>query len=151
LSDSGNPFNVTGGSQIIQLRIIIECAFGMLVQRWSILRSPLSSTMGGKRQISVAIAACRLHNFCISRRLLRGQNNLEGVESYSMDLVDQIRTGYAVGNIENEMEIPDALLDGGAHFDDIADGVLPQQESSMPRLRLCRLVQAKGLRRKVSG
>jgi hypothetical protein len=106
--------------------------------------------MGGKKQISIAFAACRLHNFCITQRLMRGQMELEGEESYSLDLISQARMGYAVGTVDNHTEIPQALLDGGAHFDDIADGSLPQQETSAPRLRLCRLVQSKGLRRKVT-
>lgn len=130
---------------------MIECAFGILVQRWSILRTPLSANMGAKKQISLAFAACRLHNFCITHRLLRGQPELVGEESYSIDLLDQVRVGYAVGNVSNEAEIPEALLDGGAHFDDIADGALPHKETSGPRLRLCRLVQTKNLRRKVTG
>lgn len=107
--------------------------------------------MGGKKQISIAFAACRLHNFCISQRLKRGQAELVGEESYSFDLIQHVRMGYAVGNAENHAEIPNALLDGGAHFDDIVinNGALPQQETSAPRLRLCRMVQSKGLRRKV--
>jgi hypothetical protein len=45
-----------------QLRINVECAFGMLVQRWSILRRPLPSTrMGVKKQICLVMALCKLH------------------------------------------------------------------------------------------
>ena len=105
--------------------------------------------MGAKKQIGVALAACRLHNFCITQRLGRGQPELAGEESYSYDLIDQLRVGYAVGNVDNETEIPRGLLDGGAHFDDINDGVLPQQENSIPRLRLYKMVVTNSLRRKV--
>jgi len=48
-----------------QLCINIECAFGMLVHRWGILRRPLSSKISMDRQTGLAIALCRLHNFCI--------------------------------------------------------------------------------------
>jgi len=48
-----------------QLCINIECAFGMLVHRWGVLRRPLSSKISMDRQTGLAIALCRLHNFCI--------------------------------------------------------------------------------------
>ena len=46
-----------------QLRIIIECAFGILVQRWGILRRPLLCKF--QRIPALVTALCRLHNFCI--------------------------------------------------------------------------------------
>jgi hypothetical protein len=48
-----------------QLRINIECAFGVLVQRWPILRRPLPSKLGVKKQPSLVMALCKLHSFCI--------------------------------------------------------------------------------------
>lgn len=48
-----------------QVRSNIERAFGRLVQRWAILRRPLPSTMGVKKQICLAMALCKLHNFCL--------------------------------------------------------------------------------------
>lgn len=105
--------------------------------------------MGGKKQIALAFSACRLHNFCINRRLERGQAALEGEESYGPDLAQQVATGYSVGGAENEAGIPYGLLDGGAHFDDVDDAMVPRVERSLPRVRLRRIVIAKGLRRKV--
>ena len=49
-----------------QLRIIIECAFGILVQRWGILRRPLLCSF--QRIPALVTALCRLHNFCIDNR-----------------------------------------------------------------------------------
>lgn len=50
-----------------QLRIIIECTFGMFIQRWEIFWTPLQF----KLQNCLAIINCcmRLHNFCVETRL----------------------------------------------------------------------------------
>jgi len=48
-----------------QLRINVERAFGMLIHRWAILQRPLSKTMGIKKQVSLVVALCKLHNFCL--------------------------------------------------------------------------------------
>ena len=61
--------NATRGLQddynfyISQCRIIIECAFGILVQRWGILRRPL--LVGYSRVSSLMNCLCKLHNYCI--------------------------------------------------------------------------------------
>ena len=51
-----------------QLRITIECAFGVLVRRWGILWKAMEYDL--EFQFEIVHACCRLHNFCISRRLL---------------------------------------------------------------------------------
>ena len=48
-----------------QLRINIECAFGMLVSRWGILRTPLSSRFTIGKIIGLVLCLGRLHNFLI--------------------------------------------------------------------------------------
>lgn len=116
--------------------------------------------MGGKKQIAIAVAACRLHNFCISQRMQRGQSSSEVDPSNGLDIAEQVVQGVRtaedvlVGGADgasDSIPIPRGLLDGGAHFDDIAtgDNHLPYSEKSAPRLRLCEIVQEKGLRRKV--
>ena len=49
-----------------QLCIIIECAFGILVQRWGILRRPL--LCGFEKIPALMTALCKLHNFCIDMK-----------------------------------------------------------------------------------
>ena len=49
------------------LRINIECAFGELVRRWGILWRPLE--MRFDKRAAVIGVCCRLHNFCVDRRL----------------------------------------------------------------------------------
>ena len=51
-----------------QLRIKIEQAFGMLVEKWRILKSPLTRNV--RAAANIIMACARLHNFCINERLL---------------------------------------------------------------------------------
>ena len=48
-----------------QVRINVECAFGMLVHRWGILRRPISAQIGLQKTTALVMALCRLHNYCI--------------------------------------------------------------------------------------
>jgi hypothetical protein len=48
-----------------QLRIRVECAFGMLVARWGILRSAISNKITATRTIALVNTLARLHNFCL--------------------------------------------------------------------------------------
>jgi hypothetical protein len=49
-----------------QLRIRVECCFGMLVQRWGILRMALHHSISIPRIVGLVNCLARLHNFCIS-------------------------------------------------------------------------------------
>jgi hypothetical protein len=49
-----------------QLRIRVECAFGMLVQRWGLLRVAMPRNLSVQRIIALVIALAKLHNFCIT-------------------------------------------------------------------------------------
>ena len=57
-----------------QLRINIENAFGMLVERWRILKTPLTNISIGK-SISLTLALCRLHNFLINAKEKKHHQN----------------------------------------------------------------------------
>lgn len=48
-----------------QLRIRVECAFGMLVQKWGILRMAMPRNLSIKKIIAMVNALAKLHNFCI--------------------------------------------------------------------------------------
>ena len=54
-----------------QLRIIIECCFGMLVNKFRVLSRSLETT-SLKRAIVTFTACCALHNFVINYRLAAG-------------------------------------------------------------------------------
>jgi hypothetical protein len=65
---------------VSQLRIRIEMAFGLLVNKWRILKRPLNVRV---RNCQPVVEACmRLHNFCIDQRLPEiDTNSLRGVRS----------------------------------------------------------------------
>lgn len=48
------------------MRINIECAFGILVSRWGMLRKPLPPNLHVSKVVSLVCALCNLHNFCIN-------------------------------------------------------------------------------------
>ena len=48
------------------VRIRVECAFGILVSRWGILRSAIPCNITIVRIIALVSCLARLHNFCIN-------------------------------------------------------------------------------------
>lgn len=52
----------------LQLRINIECTFGILVYRWGIMRKPMPVNLTVGKTSSLVLALCKLHNlFCIDK------------------------------------------------------------------------------------
>jgi hypothetical protein len=107
---------VTGGTRDAynfyhsQVRIRIECAFGMLTNRWAILRKALPLNMSIKRSVSFVIALAKLHNYCITQleadvptRLARDEIAAE------FDMVLPIA-----------QNLPPQPLGGGHHSDDVS-------------------------------
>jgi hypothetical protein len=105
-----------------QLRINIECAFGILVHRWGMLRKPMPVNLEVRKISSCVLALCKLHNYCIDKRC-------EEVKAPSdLDLFNIVMDGglflprmdnscNAFWEYSNEDRL-DALLDDGAHMDD---------------------------------
>jgi hypothetical protein len=92
-----------------QLRINVECSFGVLVNRWRILRHPMSSKISLERTTALVMTLCRIHNWCIDRNLLTIPDQLS---TDPMSVID-----IDTRNLIN----PTALLHGGEHFDDTVD------------------------------
>lgn len=127
----------------------------MLVQRWSILRTPISSGISIKKVIALVNCLAKLHNFCIGCITnLEGGNGGDrdndggdGGDGLTEDPLERFANltetarGYAV--LEASTEHPEAslrpvqLLDGGNHYRG-----LPRQfrrdvnDPSLPRQRL---------------
>ena len=59
-----------------QLRINIECAFGVLVHRWGVLRSPLPMNISLKKTTSLVRALCCVHNWLIDQNEVNDLHNL---------------------------------------------------------------------------
>ena len=108
-----------------QLRINIECAFGMLVMRWSILTRALSSHYGLKKTKELVRCLCCLHNYCIDENDNIGSNR-NVPESCIEDELELITTGaFRLPSATAPQElggenvvIPEQLMNGGDHADD---------------------------------
>jgi hypothetical protein len=88
-----------------QLRIKIECAFGMFVGRWGLLRRALPQAMTLKKINGLTYCLCRLHNFCIDHNGI-GKPLLAPLQSDAMESL--VHNGVS----------PEELLSGGEHHDD---------------------------------
>jgi len=101
-----------------QLRIRIECAFGMLVHRWSILRRAIPNNISIKKTVALTIAAAKLHNFCIDEKDM-------DVAAFtpSDELNHEMGGGIPLDTVHVEggqrEVVPRALLGGGHHTGDI--------------------------------
>lgn len=72
-----------------QLRIRIEMAFGMLVEKFGILQSPLRIHLGNVKWLALCLAI--LHNYCINERLGEVEEFIHGedMQQRSVDAVIQ--------------------------------------------------------------
>ena len=103
------------------LYINIECAFGMLVHRWGILRKAIPMNVTVQKTTALVFCLCKLHNFCIVER--------ERISRLSSKDVMNIRQegGFALSRFVNEdtwtfnsdLDRVNQLLDGGEHFNDV--------------------------------
>jgi hypothetical protein len=104
-----------------QLRICVECAFGMLVQRWAILQTALPHGITIQKTIAMVNALAKLHNFCIDENKI---NMLESSTDDNFRIVNNKLGFVALEESANcDVPIPTQMLDGGNHFQDI-----PRQE-----------------------
>ncbi|KAL3784251.1 hypothetical protein ACHAWO_005028 [Cyclotella atomus] len=128
-----------------QLRIRIECAFGMLVQRWGILRSAMPRNISIGKTITLVLALAKLHNFCIdaddevvANPLLQDEQYLSTNASGSVPLVPNADASEL---LDREVTTPEDLIGGGEHFDDAPRQFRRRQQDDYHRTRLCIHVQ----------
>ena len=96
-----------------QLRINIECAFGVLVHRWGVLRSPLPMNISLKKTTSLVRALCCVHNWLID------QNEVNDLPQPSVK--DRLSIKSRGGDIICNDQTPvTRLLGGGEHYDDFS-------------------------------
>lgn len=108
-----------------QLRINIECAFGILVQRWGFLRmkAPINYTM--KKVCAIVSCLCRLHNFLIDEK--EGQPPVDSISQDSLNMsingatplsrIAEVRN-IPVSRENRNVLLPEQLLNAGHHFVD---------------------------------
>ena len=104
-----------------QVRIAIECAFGILLQRFALLRRKLPQQFTIRKTMALVSCLCRVHNFLIERRLQQNPNvDHENVpDLLAQDELELVVDGAALLRREgNEAAAPEQLLGGGEHFDD---------------------------------
>ena len=115
-----------------QVRINIECAFGVLVNRWGFLRKKAPRDYSIKKTISVVSCLCRLHNFLIDQK--EGNPPDQHIPEDELTL--------AVGGAVDAPSRPEGgiaapanrLVGGGEHFDDDPDYVVRRRISRENRL-----------------
>ena len=114
-----------------QVRINIDCAFGVLIHCWGCLWKPMPCHISIPKITALVSCLCILHNFCINERMLRAM--LLEKEPYlacesvlQVDLNSIILNGGEVipildqssTNFNNEHDRQDQFLDIGHHYDD---------------------------------
>ena len=120
-----------------QLRITIERAFGMLVQRFGILRKAMPQHIPVQKKMAMVLACMKLHNFLMPD---------EGIPINIGDAVGAVDT--LDKNIFDEDGNPTGLLHGREHFDDVSEAdKLAFGTSYTKRIALRRSVYEQGARR----
>ena len=90
------------------MRINIECAFGMLVNRWAVLRTPIPLNISLYKTTALVRALCCLHNYLIDEKPL--------VSTISDRRYITSRGGKPL--LENNSNNVEELLFVGEHSDD---------------------------------
>ena len=99
-----------------QVRINIECSFGILTNRWRLLKTPLSAKISISRINALISCLCKLHNFCIDN------GNARPPERYSHDALTLMDFMDSDESEDSESPRPIGLLGGGEHFADVSGG-----------------------------
>ena len=129
-----------------KLRIQVECAFGMLVQRWGILRMAMPRNVGVAKIVALVVALAKLHNFCI------GESNVPERVPQVLDR-DRLHmmnddSGYVgLGNDDPQQNtaVPIDLIHLGEHFEDVPESLLRLHRRrnvgiDLPRARLFQMI-----------
>lgn len=109
-----------------QVRISIECAFGVLVHRWGVLRKPMPVNLSVLKISSMVLALGKLHNFCIDHGCEEMESpSARDVMNITMDgglffpRMDNRRDAVWEYDYNiNSADRMDDLLDGGEHTED---------------------------------
>jgi hypothetical protein len=127
-----------------QLRIKIECSFGMLVHRWGILRKPIPYNITIKKTSALVLCLCKLHNYCIDMK-----ESAQAAENTAADTLEISSNGGVP--LDDPNGNPSQLLHAGHHFEDFNRALRAQidrhQPDYLPRDYLLSIVEERDLRR----
>jgi hypothetical protein len=129
------------------LRINIECAFGMLVHRFGMLRKPIPMNISVSKTTSLLMCLCKIHNFCI--------NESESIlKLLAVDVMNiAIEGGIELPNLDDGGDSSgdriDELMDGGDHLEDVyrPDRRQYEGENSLPVHEMLKMIENGGYRR----
>ena len=108
-----------------QLRIRVECAFGMLVARWGVLRTALHCRITVTRVIALVNTLARLHNYCLGMSI---PAHLDADIEY---MLNEHEDGYVAMDSSDDhgIAMPTALMDVGHHFDEVPRNIRRNRSS----------------------
>eukprot|EP00553_Chaetoceros_curvisetus_P012112 CAMPEP_0204641546 /NCGR_PEP_ID=MMETSP0717-20131115/51193_1 /ASSEMBLY_ACC=CAM_ASM_000666 /TAXON_ID=230516 /ORGANISM="Chaetoceros curvisetus" /LENGTH=160 /DNA_ID=CAMNT_0051662219 /DNA_START=726 /DNA_END=1208 /DNA_ORIENTATION=+ len=134
-----------------QLRIRIECAFGILCQRFGFLRKKASKNHTMSKIIALVSCLCRIHNFIIEQTGSTQVPPTTADDSLAMAFGGAVSLQTRHGE---SMDAPLQLLDGGHHFEDDAQRTIRRRRvplrygiDMLPRESMMEHVLLMGLRR----
>ena len=113
-----------------QLRIKIECTFGVFVRRWGILRTALRSSMGIRKINMMILALAKFHNFCIDE----GEKVVPNPTFRDLLNIETNDSGYI-----DDSDVEDEVTGNGHHFQDVSTNYRRDRERvlrDLPRDRL---------------
>ena len=122
-----------------QVRIRVECSFGMLVHRWAILRSPMPVNIPLRKVTALTHALFKLHNYCTNK------NDIKHYEQTKIDsFVSSVDGSMPVEKDSNRNIIPDEIMSGGDHSDDFVRRRIAV--NNVPRELMLQVVREKDLK-----
>jgi hypothetical protein len=128
-----------------QLRVRVECAFGMFVQRWGILRSAIPKGISVQKTTSLVLALAKIHNFCIEQTdtsilpvLPEDKFRLVTQPSGSIPLEDGGAHNDRMDEGIDNGVVPVQLIGGGEHFEDVPAEIRQMTRRRYNNIRLPR-------------
>ena len=126
-----------------QLRITIECTFGILVARWGILRRPMNVKYSLRKVSRLVMSLCKVHNFLIDCNY----SNVQVPQSTAEDnYFNMLNGGLDLANFKNIEN------NGGGHFEDDPSRVTrrsTEHNHLHPRERIFRHISEMDYRRPI--
>ena len=119
-----------------QVRINIECSFGMLVNKFPVLRKPFSSNINISKVTAIVRCLCILHNFCIDVK-----ESTEPIDISPLDRLVFVQAGFITSTFDvNQSDSntrENELLHGGEHRDDVPNYIFyADQNADNPREKM---------------